>query len=151
MGSKDTISVQREESGNRKEWWHGCWRSDRLDSVGWAAIFIWAALVLLAESANFKSDFGWWDGWGVFFAGAGVIVLLETVIRLLIPEFRASWWWTLICGLVLLSIGLGSWEGWGWIWALVLAAVGVAILRGVFVRDRSSGKGDRDGESWCGV
>jgi hypothetical protein len=151
VGSKDTISVEREGSDNRKEWWHGCWRSDRLDSVGWAAIFIWAALVLLAESTNFKTNFGWWDGWGVFLTGAGVIVLLETVIRLLMPEFRASWWWTLICGLVLLSIGLGSWDGWGWIWAFVLAAVGVAILRSVFVRDRSSRNSDRDGESWCGV
>lgn len=151
MIDNGTSRMEHERSDARKECWEGCWRSDRLDGVGWAAIFIWAALVLLAESTNLKSNLGWWDGWGVFLTGAGVIVLLGTALRLLIPEYRASWWWTLICGLILLSIGLGSWDGWDWMWALVLAAIGVAILRGVFVRDGSSGKGDRDGQSWCGV
>jgi len=37
-------------------------------------------------------------------------------------------------GSVLLGIGLESWDGWAWVWALVIAAIGVAILRGVFAR-----------------
>ncbi len=115
----------------------------------WRRTLPGAALVLLAESTDLKWSFvgGTADGWGVFFAGAGVIVLLETALRLWMREHRASWWWTLIGGLVLLWIP-SDWEGWYWIWSLVLAAVGVAILRGAFARDRSSGKGNRDGESW---
>ena len=71
-----------------------------------------------------------WDGWNVFFAGAGVIVLVGTVIRHRVPEFRRPglvWGW--IFGFVLLSIGLGNTIV--WIWAFVLAAVGVSILKRV--------------------
>jgi hypothetical protein len=116
------------------DWCAGSWRSDRLDSIGWAAVFLWAALVLLAEAAGYRSSSGWWDGWGAFFAGAGAIVLLEAAVRLLLPEYRSTWWWSLIVGSVLLGIGLDSWDGWAWIWALVMAAIGVVILRGVFAR-----------------
>jgi hypothetical protein len=129
---------------NREDWWHGCWRSDQLDRVGWAAIFIWAALVVAADSTSFHSNFGWWDAWGVFFTGAGVIVLAETVLRFLMPDYRARWSWTLIVGSVLLAIGLGTWESLEWVWALVLAAIGVAILRNAILRRRGSDRGGPD-------
>lgn len=128
---------QEKNSGSKdrcEKEWKGWWRSDRLDAVGWGAIFIWAALVVLAEPTNFESNFSWWDGWGVFFTGAGAIVLLQTAIRLLVSEYRSSWWWSLIWGVILLSIGLSTWEGWYWVWSLVLAAIGVIILRTAFAR-----------------
>ena len=130
-----------EKRTNREDWWHNCWQSDRLDGVGWAAIFIWAALVVVADSTSFHSNFGWWDGGGVFFTGAGVVVLAETVLRLLMPDHRARWAWTLIVGSVLLAIGLGTWESLEWVWALVLAVVGVAILRDALFRRREAGRG----------
>ena len=116
------------------DWCAGWWRSDRLDSVAWAAIFFWAALVLLAEAAGYPSRLSWWDGWGVFFSGAGIIVLTEAPIRLVLTEHRSFWWWSLVVGSVLLGIGLDSWDGWAWIWALVMVAIGVATLRRVFAR-----------------
>jgi len=133
-----------ERRSNRDDWWHQCGRSDRLDAVGWAAIFIWAALVVAADSTSFQSNFSWWDGWGVFFAGAGVIVLAETVLRLLMPDYRVRWSWTFIVGSVLLAIGLGTWESLEWVWALVLAAVGIAILRNAIFRGRRSDGGGSD-------
>lgn len=133
QGAQDSAPSVQQGSG-----WKECWRQDRLDGIGWAALFIWAAILVVADSAGIASEFGWWDGWGVFFTGAGVIVLAGTVLRLLIPEYRASWAWSLLVGSVLLAIGLGTWEGLEWIWAVVLAAIGVAILRNVF-----SGNGPR--------
>jgi len=138
--SRGHSTIGREDRGPTAEceheswdWCAGWWRGDRLDSVGWAAIFLWAALVLLGEAAGYPSSLGWWDGWGVFFTGAGAIVLLEAVVRLVVPGYR-SWWWSLVVGSILLGIGLESWDGWAWAWALVLAAIGLAMLRGVFAR-----------------
>jgi len=132
-----TRSQDETNAGRRHESWDWCagaWRSDRLNSVAWAAIFLWAALVLLAEAAGYPSGSSWWNGWAVFFVGAGAIVLVETVVRLLVSEYRSSWWWSLIVGSVLVGIGLDSWEAWAWICALALAVLGVSILRDVLAR-----------------
>ncbi len=117
------------------DWCAGCWRSDRLDAIGWAAAFLWAAFVLLVEGVGHPSDSSWWNGWAAFFVGAGVIVFVETAVRLLVPQYRSSWWWSLMVGAVLLGIGLDSWEAWAWIGAAVMAITGVAILRDVLARE----------------
>ena len=98
------------------------WRQDRLDAIGWAVLLIWAAIVMLA---NF--------GWGAFFVGAGVIVLLGTFIRLLIPQYRRSLVGGFVLGFILLVIGLG---GWNWIWPLALIAIAIAILVSAFTRKK---------------
>ncbi|TET45144.1 hypothetical protein E3J62_08525 [candidate division TA06 bacterium] len=117
--------------GWSKERWETCWRKDRLDAVGWAAIFIWAALVILAGTTGFGAKFSWWNGWAVFFTGAGAIVLLGTAIRLVIPEYRKEVLVGVIFGCILLAIGLGDW---GWFWPLVLIAIAIAILAKAFSR-----------------
>jgi hypothetical protein len=127
----ETNTVRRHESW---DWCAWCWRSDRLDGIGWAAAFLWAALVLLAEAVGYPSGSSWWNGWAVFFVGAGAIVLVETVVRLVVPQYRSSWWWSLIVGAVLVGIGLDSWAAWAWICALAMAVLGVSILRDVLAR-----------------
>ena len=134
-----TVTRRHDETnaGRRHESWDWCagwWRSDRLDALGWAAAFLWAALVLLAEAVGYPSGSSWWNGWAVFFVGAGAIVLVETAVRLVVPQYRSSWWWSLIVGAVLLGIGLDSWEAWAWICALAMAVLGVSILRDVLAR-----------------
>jgi hypothetical protein len=111
-----------------------CWKSDRLDALGWAAIFIWGALVLLARTSNFETNLNWWDGWAVFFTGAGVIVLLKAVLRILVPEHRRPWVGDLICGLILLGFGLGDQVNWSWVWPVLLITIGLIILRRAFPR-----------------
>ena len=111
-----------------------CWKSDQLDSLGWAAIFIWGALVLLAQATNFATNLSWWDGWAVFFTGAGVIVLVKATLRLLIPDHRRSWVGDLICGLILLGFGLADQINWGWVLPVVLVTIGLIILRRTFSR-----------------
>ncbi len=108
-----------------EESWEEWWRSDRLDSIGWAVIFFWGALVLLAEGTGFAANFAGWYGWGVFFTGAGIIVLLEAVVRLLVPEYHRHMISCLIFGTILLSIGMGGLGG--WFWALILIIIGSTV------------------------
>ena len=95
----------------------------------WAAIFIWGALVLLARASNFETNLNGWDGWAVFLTGTGVIVLLKSVLRLLIPEHRRAWVGDLTCGLILLGFGLGDRVNWSWVWPVLLITIGLIILR----------------------
>lgn len=122
-GSKD-----RRDGG-----WDDWWTSDRLDATGWAAIFIWGAVVVLATYTDFSEDFSWWDGWGVFFLGTGSIVLAEAGARLFLPRYRSKLSWTFVWGVVFLSIGLGTLFSSAWL-ALALVAVAVVILAGAFRR-----------------
>lgn len=111
--------------------WDDWWASDRLDAVGWAVIFIWGAVVVLATYTDFSEDFSWWDGWGVFFLGTGAIVLAESGARLFLPRYRSKLSWTFVWGMVFLSIGLGTLFSSAWL-ALALIAVAVVILAGAF-------------------
>jgi len=123
--------VEKKES-SEKEWW----QNDRIDTIWWGVSFIWGALVLLADITDFGASYGWWDGWGVFFTGVGVITLIGTVIRLQLPEYRRKWVAGLIWGILFLAIGLGTWGGVEWLWVVAVLVVGIVILREAFVRKR---------------
>jgi cation transport ATPase len=117
---------------------------DMLSSIVWAFILIWAGLVFLAsnmgwfEVLNLSVDTSWtfrslddWRSFGVWnliALGAGAIVLLEALVRLLVPNFRRHVGGTLIAAAVLITIGLGGWFSWGYLWPLILIAVGVNVL-----------------------
>ncbi len=116
-----------------EEWCGHMWHKDRLDAIGWAVFFIWGALVMLAGATKFSENFSWWDGWGVFFAGVGIIVIIGTVIRIMIPEYKRSPVGGFIFGFILLAIGLG---GWDWTWPLAFIVIGITILVSVFKRRR---------------
>ncbi|MFQ5796645.1 MAG: hypothetical protein ACE5JP_16575 [Candidatus Bipolaricaulia bacterium] len=124
-----------EERSEREAWEDWC-QQDRVDAIGWAAAFIWGAVVLLVGNTDFAANSSWWDGWAVFFTGAGVITLVETAVRLLVPEYRRFWVRSLIFGSILLGIGLEGLTDTSWFWALVLFAIGIIILRGAFARRR---------------
>ena len=79
------------------------WRpSDKGDTVGWALIFIWAALLLLASTLGFGQEYSWWDGWGLFFIGLGVIGLAGALIRLLVKDYPNPSLWDIVFGLFFL-------------------------------------------------
>ncbi len=118
------------------------WADDPLSRVVWALILIWAGLVLLAGNLGYLDR---WIGyssdvpgleflgklagtWSLIFLGAGLIVLGETVIRLLVPAYRRSITGTLIFGVVLVGIGLGDLWDWGIMWAVALIVAGVVLL-----------------------
>jgi low affinity Fe/Cu permease len=124
---------EKEEKDEKR--WDEKWRRDPLSALIWAAILIWAGLVLLASNMGLLARFERLDTWALIFLGAGLIVLLEVAVRLLVPDYRRPVMGSFIFALVLLGVGLGDLIGWNAIWALVLIAIGVSILlRGFFGR-----------------
>lgn len=132
MSEQLSNEKEREKSSSEKDWW----RSDRLDAIWWGITFVWGALVLVAETTNYAANFSWWNGWGVFFTGIGVVALIGTVIRLQMPAYRKKWVGSLIAGLIMLAIGLGNLVDSDWVWILVLIIIGVSILIHVLIRKR---------------
>jgi len=123
--------------------------NDRLSSITWAFILMWAGLVFLADNlgwfAQMGMDVSWTFGrfgdfrnpgvWNLIALGVGVILLLETIVRLLLPEFRRNVGGSLIVAAVFIGIGLGGWFDWNFLWPVILIAVGVnLLLKGLFRR-----------------
>lgn len=106
-------------------------RRDPLSSMIWAGILIWVGVSLLAnnlgilDTVPFLNQF---EPWSLAFAGAGVIILFEVLIRLTVPQYSGPVIGTLIFGLILLSIGMGEIMAWGMIWPVIVIVAGVLIL-----------------------
>ncbi len=128
---KEAEKAEKEEKS-----WDEKWQRDPLGSLVWAIILIWAGLVLLASNLGLLARYEQVDAWGFIFIGAGVIILLEVVVRLLVPQYRRPVTGSLIFAVILLAIGFGSLLGWGLVWPLALIVIGVAILLAGFYRRR---------------
>ena len=118
--------------------------NDRLSSITWAFILIWAGFVFLANNMGWLAGLGMETGmmwsfdvlgglrsigvWNLIALGAGAILILETVARLLIPQFRRDVGGSLIVAVVLIGIGLGGWFNWSYLWPVILIAAGLSIL-----------------------
>ncbi len=98
---------------------------DSLDSIIWAVVFIWAGLVIfLTLNLGYSED----QGWSLFFLGAGVLVLIELAVRLLVPAHHRDLFGTLIWAGILFGLGTGSW---GLIGPVILIAIGISILKSI--------------------
>lgn len=128
---------EKEEEKNRG--WSEKWQRDRINAVIWASVLIWAALVILAEATGFANDHfaDWWAGWSIFFVGFGSIILLGTLYRMLVPEFRRPVAGGLILGFILLGVGLGDiLDSWQYVWVIILISIAFVILFHAFIRRR---------------
>jgi len=137
MKPKEEKDEKQEEKQREKE---EKTRSDPLSTIVWGAILIWAGCVLLADNLGYLAMLGFGDRnvpgvfpfrvstWGLIFAGAGVIILLEVAVRLAMPEYRRHVAGSIIVGFVFIGIGLGNLISWNVIGALVLIAIGIVIL-----------------------
>lgn len=98
---------------------------DPLDSIIWAVVFIWAGLVIfLTLNLGYSAE----QGWSLFFLGAGVLVLIELAVRLLVPAHHRDLFGTLIWAGILFGLGTGNW---GLIGPLILIAIGISILKSI--------------------
>ena len=118
---------EKEEEKEEKSW-DEKYRRDPLSAIVWAIILIWVGVVLLADNLGFLASLRPLDAWDLVFAGAGVLVILEAVIRLLVPEYRQPVIGSLIFGVILLSIGLGDLMAWGTIWPVALILIGISLV-----------------------
>ncbi len=133
---------EKQEEKNQEKSWEEKWRRDPLNSIVWAAILIWFGVVLLIGNLGFFGAIDQFfnrggipinlEAWSIGFLGAGVILLLEVLARLLIAEYRQPVTGTLVLAAVFIGIGLGNIIGGAVTWALILIALGFGIiLRGV--------------------
>lgn len=117
---------------------------DTLSSAVWGLILVWTGLVFLASNQgwfeliglNVNRNWAFWTGfdlqnfgvWNLVALGAGAIVLVEALIRLVVPSLRHQLVSTLIGAVVLIGLGLGGWLSWAYIWPVILIAIGISVL-----------------------
>ena len=144
MDEKSTekeLQKQEEKSAEEKSY-EEKYRRDPLGTLVWAIILIWAGVVWLANNFGFLARFRALasdlpidlpfarEVWSLFFLGAGVILIIEILIRLAVPDYRRPVMGTFILAVIFIGIGLGSWQ---LIWPIVLIVIGLSILlRGMF-------------------
>lgn len=133
---------KQEEKSTEEKGWDEKWRRDPLSAITWAVIFIYSGVVLLAANLGYLDDIlpkritiGGMTGledvinaWPLVFIGAGIIFLIEVVIRLLVPAYRKPVTGTIIFAIILIGIGLGDLIDWAIIWAVILIVLGVSII-----------------------
>jgi hypothetical protein len=135
-----------EEKHAEEKSWDEKYRRDPLSSIVWACILIWAGLVFLAYNLgwlNFRNipwmpiDF-YQEPWSLVLIGAGVIVLIEILIRLLVPQYRRPVGGTFVFAVILISIGVGNIYDISITWPFILIAIGISLIVGNLLRGRSS-------------
>jgi len=127
----DEKTEEKQHEKMDEKTWEEKHRSDPLSRVVWAGILIWAGLVLLANNLGILRDvplLGGMSAWSLAFAGAGLIILVEVLIRLVIPEYSGPVIGSLIIALVFLGIGLDDLVGWSIVWPAIVIGGGVVIL-----------------------
>lgn len=140
---------KREEKSPEEKSWEEKSRRDPVNAVVWAAILVWAGLVLLASNLGMLNNLrgiapnlpgfeflGRLEAWAIIFVGAGVILLIGALVRLLVPDYRGAVSGSIFLGLLFIGIGLGDIFGWNIIWPLILIAFGISVLLRGFLRGR---------------
>ena len=138
MPERELHGKEEEKEEEKGRGWDEKWRRDPLSAMVWAAILIWAGVVLLLGNVGVLDDLRVGDSyvepWSIGFIGAGVIVLVEVVIRLLVPAYRRVVGGTIVFAAVLLGVGLGEMVGWAVIGPVILIVLGVSVLLGGALR-----------------
>jgi len=133
---------KREEKSPEEKSWEEKNQRDPLSTVVWGAILIWAGLVFLASTTGLLGNFttrisdipglqflGQISGaWGLICIGAAVIILIEILVRFLVPAYRRPVLGSFILAMVFLGIGLGNLWNWNVAWALILIVLGVSFV-----------------------
>ncbi len=103
-------------------------------AVMYAAILIWGGIVALLTVARVVTT-PWWQGWSIFLAGTGVILLVKAAYNSR-PAHRRPLGGTIILGIILLGVGVGEVVGWNYAWPVILIIIGVGVVAWVFLRRR---------------
>ncbi len=136
MSERSRNEKEEKDEKGRDESWDEKWRRDPVEAAVWAFVLIWAGVVWLASNTGvWESVLGegaeWWP---IAFLGAGLIVLLGVLFRLLVPAYRRPLTGSLILGLIFVGIGLGQLTSWIIVGPLVLIAIGISGLVAFFFR-----------------
>ena len=132
---KEQEKVREKGAGSSPgDWGAEKYRNDPLGGIVFAVVLVWAGVAwILSNTGVFGGGI---DIWPVILAGAGVIIILGVIVRLLIPEYRRPVGGNLVFGFVLIGVGLGQLVGWSIVGPLVLIAIAISIIIGVVSRKR---------------
>jgi hypothetical protein len=141
---KDEKGMEKQEEKTMEE----KWRRDPLGTLIWALILIWAGVVWLGSNMGILTRYAFLNRIiesadniqppfiSLIFLGAGILILIEIVIRLLVPTYRRSVVGSLIIAAVLIGLGLGETIKWGVIWPLIIIVIGLVLILQGFLRKR---------------
>lgn len=135
----DEKTQEKQTEKEQEKQWDEKWRRNPLGAVTFALILIWAGLVLLADNLNLwppDTILGTLNTWSLIFIGAGLIILATAIVRLVVPEYRSPIAGSVILGFIFIGIGLSSIVSWQVLWAVILIAIGIALLLGGALRSR---------------
>ena len=124
---KDEKEVQKRDEKEDQSW-EEKWQRDPLNAATWALILIWAGISFLLGNLGLWNRLEPLEAWDIVLIGAGLLLLIQVAVRLLIPEYRQPVMGTSILAVVLLGLGLGDIVGWGALWPVILIVIGVGIL-----------------------
>lgn len=125
MSEKPRNEKEEKDEKGRGDSWDEKWRNDPVNAAVIAIILIWAGLVWLGDNLKLFVIYEGLETWAIIFLGAGVIVLLGVLVRLLVPAYRRPVLGNIILGVILIAIGLGDLISWTIIGPLILIAIGV--------------------------
>jgi hypothetical protein len=131
---KEEEKREKEDEKRHEKTFEEKWRHNPVRVITLAIVLIWGGIVALIEVSPITRP-SWWEGWAIFFAGTGIILLIKAAFRLR-PENRRPVGGTVIIGLVLLAIGVGGIVGWGYTWPAILIIVGVFLVLRYAIRRR---------------
>jgi uncharacterized membrane protein len=123
---------KQDEKRSEEKNWDEKWRRDPLGSLIWALILIWAGVALLLNNMGLLFRVPGLEVWELIFLGAGVLILAEVAVRLLVPTYRRPVGGSLVVAVIFIGIGLRGFVSSNLIWAIALILVGLyVLLRGV--------------------
>jgi hypothetical protein len=134
--AREKEEEKRYEKSEEEKSWDEKWRRDPVAALGWALIFMWAGGVLLLDNMGYLARFERLDPWDFILIGAGGVVLLQVLIRLIVPSYRRPVIGSLIVAFALFAIGLGSILPTNIIWPVGLILLGLAVLVTALTRKR---------------
>ncbi len=140
--SNEKEMEKQEEKSPEEKSWDEKYHRDPLGSIIWALILIWVGVVFLLTNLGLLDDLlhitvlipglGILDkfigAWPIILLGMGVILLIEVLIRLLVPAYRRPVTGTLILAVIFIGLGLGDLINWNLLWPIILIALGLSFL-----------------------
>jgi hypothetical protein len=110
------------------------YRRDPISSIFWAGVLILAGLVFFAENFGYLPRIGGAEPWNWIAFGAGVLLLLEVLVRAASPDYARPVMGRVIFAAVLMMVGLSGLVRAEITWPLILVLVGVGILANTLFR-----------------
>jgi fatty acid desaturase len=133
-GEKEEEKREKEDEKRTEKQSGEKWVRDPIRGISLGIILIWGGIVAYLSVGNIVTA-SWWQGWSVFLAGTGVILLIKAAVRLM-PEYRRPAGGTVIIGIILLGVGIGDIVGWNYTWPVILIVIGAILIARIFFRRR---------------